>query len=905
MARKKAAGAEGAAAPVEPAKPAPETKPAAKAAVSPKPEKKASPKKAAEPEPVKPVAPMPAAEEEAGETEEKKKRRRAGANKKKEEAAAGAPKGETAEQQRYRAQRAAFFAKELKALEKDVATMASLGASAADVVKNADAAKAKISALIGGKDGEGGLISEAIAKHKVQKPRKERAGFDDDSAIFSQAKWEEEINFNAYRKFVTEAEELKDRAAERLRELQAELTKAGDTQKVEASQSLVAQKKRCTVDDLKKKGGVRAMTIEVPADVMAMCFAPTFLARRFEDAHGVVVERAGGKGGGKGKGGTQLKLLGLAEDLQACSAAIKALNLSYNVTVSTEGKRAGAVIGPGGSNLRAIEKNFDVVVNSGKSDLQIFGEKEKVDKAVVEVKKQLEEASAQTTIDVDVDLAKCIVADGGKMKNQYASDTGAIISVNFDGPVNVQLRGTKDAVDKAAALVEKLKKTTQSVLVKCDSDVLTKLSRGGKGGGKGGNLAGEFASLQSKTGVLQVLTKPDGVRILGDKAKVAACKTAVEALVVKAGYSTEAVKVEYREQLRVLTDDAVAQIAAQHGVEAGVRRGDQTVEIHGPAAAKEAAKAAIHTLLDNAGRMSTIQVPEEAVPAFMAKSFQLIRELQDNTQCTLSLSKEPSGPRTMTIMGGKKQLALAEEGVKKAMASYVAQQADMVTEEVDIDEAEGGLVIGKQGTTAKWIMAQSGVMTLKLEGAKVVIRGAPSQVAKAKGLVAEALKGGVDEDGPVVSSAPAPVKKVEEKKPEIAPDLESSNLFPSLGAALGGGSSKRAARGAKHNAKAPVAAPMPEPKEVPKSPAWGGAAPEPAPANGSPKPAAKSPKAAAKSPKPAAAKPAVNGVKKPAVALQHRANEMGSRIEVEHQEYWEEFRKEHEQQVLELAETEA
>merc|ERR1719169_196702 len=132
--------------------------------------------------------------------------------------------------------------------------MASLGASAADVVKNADAAKAKISALIGGKDGEGGLISEAIAKHKVQKPRKERAGFDDDSAIFSQAKWEEEINFNAYRKFVTEAEELKDRAAERLRELQAELTKAGDTQKVEASQSLVAQKKRCTVDDLKKKG---------------------------------------------------------------------------------------------------------------------------------------------------------------------------------------------------------------------------------------------------------------------------------------------------------------------------------------------------------------------------------------------------------------------------------------------------------------------------------------------------------------------------------------------------------------------------------------------------------------------------------------------------------------------------
>merc|ERR1719407_270380 len=101
-------------------------------------------------------------------------------------------------------------------------------------------------------------------------------------------------------------------------------------------------------------------------------------------------------------------------------------------------------------------------------------------------------------------------------------------------------------------------------------------------------------------------------------------------------------------------------------------------------------------------------------------------------------------------------------------------------------------------------MAQSGVMTLKLEGSKVVLRGAPSQVAKAKELVAEAIKErGFDEDGPVVSSAPAPVKKKEEKKPEVAPDIESSNMFPSLGAALGGGSSKRAARGAKHNAKAP------------------------------------------------------------------------------------------------------
>jgi len=877
---------------------APEPKPEPKAAAKPAPaapKKKAEPKAEPKPEP-KPVAPMPAEEpEEQGEA--RKPRRRAGANKKKAEDAL--PDNEK-EKKRFAAEKQAAFDKEFKALEKKVPTVESLG-SGADVLSNAEAAKAKCKELLG-EEGKEGLLSAALARLKVLKPKKGQANFDEDAAVTNLEFLEAEATFEAYRRFSSNVDDLRDRIAERVKEINQAADKAGDQRRLDENASKVASLKKCTVADLAKKGGLRAMNLDVSFEMMQLCFAPTYLARRFEDAHGVVVDRARGKGGGKGKGGgQQLKLMGLGPDVTACAAALKNVNLSSSQSVSTEGKRAGAIIGSGGEKLREIEKKYDVVCAAGKSEIQVIGEKEGVEKAVAEVKKQLDEASAQATVELDGDLGKCLVTDGGKLKQSIVAESGAIVNVNFDRECSVSIRGAKDAVQKATALVEKFKKNTTSALVKCDPEAMSKLFRGGKGGGKGENVAAKFSELQKKYDLPTVpLQKADGVKILGEKSKVAACKVDLEALVVKAAYTTDTMEIEHREQLRVLSDDSVESIAADSGAEVFVLRQKQCIEIHGSAKAKAAATAALTALLDNEGRISSVKVAEEAIPAFSRGAYQLLKELQDSTGCQLTLSK--TAPYVMTILGGQTKLAGAEQAVRAAATKFIESQALMVDDTIDIEEEEAGLLIGKQGATVKWLMKTSGCDNIKVDNTLVTLRGTKTAVAAAKKLVADtiAAKGQPEEEDVATWDAPKPQKKEEPKKKEVAPDIESANLFPSLGASLGAaqGGSKRKARGrhvaleAKTNgAPAAVEAPAPVP-EAPATPEKADKMPTPkSPAKTEAKPSAKSPKA--------------NGVAPVSVALEKRTNTVGSRLDAPHAEYWAEFREEHAKEVLELAASEA
>jgi polyribonucleotide nucleotidyltransferase len=144
-----------------------------------------------------------------------------------------------------------------------------------------------------------------------------------------------------------------------------------------------------------------------------------------------------------------------------------------------------------------------------------------------------------------------------------------------------------------------------------------------------------------------------------------------------------------------------------------------------------------------------------------------------------------------------------EAAIKKSADKFVTQQANMTTEEMEIDADDVGLVVGKAGSTVKYITRTSGADITIAKDSTITISGSSEQVEMAKKLITETIerKGPPEEEAwtePVATVTPKP-KKVEKKV--NAPDLEAKELFPSLGAALSGAGSKRAMKSAKMQLK--------------------------------------------------------------------------------------------------------
>jgi polyribonucleotide nucleotidyltransferase len=120
---------------------------------------------------------------------------------------------------------------------------------------------------------------------------------------------------------------------------------------------------------------------------------------------------------------------------------------------------------------------------------------------------------------------------------------------------------------------------------------------------------------------------------------------------------------------------------------------------------------------------------------------------------------------------------------------------------MEIDADDVGLVVGKQGSTVKYITRTSGAdITIAKDSTKITISGSAEQVKTAKKLITETIerRGPPEEeswDEPMVPTQTPKPKKVEKK--ENAPDLEAKEVFPSLGAALAGTGSKRSMKSAK------------------------------------------------------------------------------------------------------------
>merc|ERR1719161_609111 len=330
-----------------------------------------------------------------------------------------------------------------------------------------------------------------------------------------------------------------------------------------------------------------AQTIDVPAEMVAVMFAPHFLCRRLEKAHGVVIDQGGGKGKGKGKGAgaPQIRLIGEEADCTACNQAIKATDVSYMQKVSIEGRRVGGIIGSGGDGLRALEKKHNIILSSTRDDIFGFGAQEKVQKAMKELEKMLADASVDQKEDIPTDIAKYFINESGKAVRGFESETGASIKVNLpqSGDVaSVNVKGSKDAVEKAVKKIKTFCQTTATEFVKADGEAIQRLF--GQRSGKGGDIAGKFQEIKDRFQIA-VLRNPDGVSLAGDKKKVADAKKEVEAIVVRAKWTQDTFSLEHRDQARALEGAAISEITGKSGADVTIRRagkgGDAWLEIYG------------------------------------------------------------------------------------------------------------------------------------------------------------------------------------------------------------------------------------------------------------------------------------------------------------------------------------
>merc|ERR1719171_2294081 len=264
----------------------------------------------------------------------------------------------------------------------------------------------------------------------------------------------------------------------------------------------------------------------------------------------------------------------------------------------------------------------------------------------------------------------------------------------------------------------------------------------GKGKGKGSgiaDLASDFAALREHAGIT-ILRKNEGLRILGTKEQLENTRLTVQALVTRASQTSEFMKL-LPHQVRLLKEDVVQDLSQSSGAEISRRAKGDGVDISGSPEAKERAKERLQDLMDREGCMETVPVPEAAIGFFITRQGARIKEVEEESQATLSLKREE---KVMMIVGSKEAVAEGKVQMEKALQEFAKVQANTKKEEVTITKEQVRVIIGVGGKTSKDLKAKSGVEVLSVEedgpAPKVVLKGTDAQVKSAVKLIKKLLE---------------------------------------------------------------------------------------------------------------------------------------------------------------------
>merc|ERR1719160_335707 len=119
--------------------------------------------------------------------------------------------------------------------------------------------------------------------------------------------------------------------------------------------------------------------------------------------------------------------------------------------------------------------------------------------------------------------------------------------------------------------------------------------------------------------------------------------------------------------------------------------------------------------------MESVPVPDAATGFFLGKAGARIKEVEEESEATLSLKREE---KVMQIVGSKEAVAEGKVQMEKALKEFDKVQANTKREEVAITKEQVRVVIGV------------GVLSVEEEGSpKVVLKGSAAQVNAAVKLI--------------------------------------------------------------------------------------------------------------------------------------------------------------------------
>jgi hypothetical protein len=123
--------------------------------------------------------------------------------------------------------------------------------------------------------------------------------------------------------------------------------------------------------------------------------------------------------------------------------------------------------------------------------------------------------------------------------------------------------------------------------------------------------------------------------------------------------------------------------------------------------------------------------------ALLAKSAGKVHETEKKHDVSIAVDRKA---QSVKITGSKD----AVDEAKKSIESIISSAGNITTKEIEIEWNEGRIIIGKSGSTVRNIKGQSGLEDLQVEGdensrKKVVLRGSEEAVEAAEKMVQEAL----------------------------------------------------------------------------------------------------------------------------------------------------------------------
>ena len=425
-------------------------------------------------------------------------------------------------------------------------------------------------------------------------------------------------------------------------------------------------------------------SIELAPEVMTHMFYPMWIARKHEQKHGVCIEAPGGKGKGKGVP-RSLNLYGATSSaLDECISALRDLDFSCQKTVALQGRAMGAVIGPGGDKIKAMEKKFDVYCNTGRNEVTVYGPKDGVEnalKVIDEAKEAAERLGEMDSSFYHPDKARVLLTDEGKKfveKVQKSTDTAIRVHQPGETQCEISFKGrNKTIIGNAQSEISKYLDTIVAELLPAEENILAKVARDGK-----------FRGLKDASAA-HVSVRATGIMVAGAAKEVKRVKDLVKQMIVAAGYEPVHIPIQ-QEQRRVFSQERCAALGEEVGCDVMMVRGGEAgwmLRVTGAKDAQEEAQATIEKMIETEASISSFDINRLIVNPLIANYGALINSIQD--QCVVSVNLDRRENK-VTLVGGVDNIASA----KKMIDELEAKEANVPTCDISIGQDDIRRVIG-------------------------------------------------------------------------------------------------------------------------------------------------------------------------------------------------------------------